>query len=378
MNIAINCVFCQPKGGGIKEYIYNLVSGISSIDHSNRYIIYVLQDCVDYASQLLPLSPNMKMKAIPYGSSYIDVVKRSLFSNSFWQREEELEQIDLFHSPFFHCPKLRRAKILLTVHDLRLYRYPETYAFWRYQFLSRSVRKSIRNADHIISISEFTKNEIIDTCGISEDKISVVLEAINREDFSEEKIADFVPDNSLRELIDNPFILTVGHVEPRKNYERLILSFQNLKKNKNAQGYKLVIVGKKNVDFEKTIRAIDQDPDIMYLDFVPRELLLWLYKNAALFVFPSIYEGFGFPPLEAACLGTISAVSRISSIPEVCGDSVDYFDPYNIGDITRSLERCLFDSAIREGYKSKLEYNLSRFSWEKNTIETIDIYNKMS
>lgn len=378
MKIAINCMFCQPKGGGIKEYIYNIVNALSRIDKENEYILYVLQDCLEFASGLLPKVPNMRIKATPYGESFMSVIKRSLFSNQYWLEEEKKEKFDLFHSPFFHSPKLKKAKVVITVHDLRFYRYPYTYTFLRYQFLRRAVRRSINNADHIISISSFTKSEIIDAYKIDSDKCTVVLEAINRNDFSSSQLVNYQLEDMAKHLHGKKFILSVGHIEPRKNYMRLIEAFKKIKQtNQCADDLHLVIVGKKGHHYEDVIKEIDATPNVHYLNFVSRNLLLWLYQNAAVFAFPSIYEGFGFPPLEAACFGTISSVSNISSIPEVCGDSVDYFDPLNIDDMAASLSRCLYDESVIEEKKSRLLPNLDRFSWDKNAEETLAIYKKI-
>ena len=108
MKIAINCIFCQPRGGGIREYIYNVVSALSRIDKENEYILYVLKDCVGYAHNVLPNVPNMSIKSVPYDSSRMSVIMRSLFSRRYWLKEEREEQFDIFHSPFFHAPRLKR------------------------------------------------------------------------------------------------------------------------------------------------------------------------------------------------------------------------------------------------------------------------------
>ena len=129
--------------------------------------------------------------------------------------------------------------------------------------------------------------------------------------------------------------------------------------------------------YEDVLKRMNAMPDVYYLDFVSRDLLLWLYQNAALFAFPSYYEGFGFPPLEAACFGTISAVSNSSSIPEVCGDSVAYFNPFSVEEMEMALEQCLFDEAFIAEKKALLIPNLDRFSWDKNAGETLKIYQSL-
>ena len=375
MKIAINCIFCQPRGGGIKEYIVNLTNNLSAIDNKNTYILYVLEDQVDFAKLLLPAK--YRIKTVPFKSDFLSVIKRSLFSQRFWYGEEVAERFDIFHSPFFYAPKFKKAKLVITVHDLRLYRFPETYGKLRYLFLQHSVKETIRRADKIISISQFTRNEIIDTCQVSPEKIVVIHEAVDRKSFSAEKIENFQLSTEYECLATDRFLFSLGHIEPRKNYKRLIEAFAMIKKDPAYSDLKLVVAGKPNVDADAVIKLIEATPDVKYLNFVPREFLLWLYKNATLFVFPSFYEGFGFPPLEAASMGTVSAVSNVSSIPEICGDCAFYYDPYNVVDIAETIKKALSDKVCYEEKHNMLEQQLQSFSWEKNARETLDVYADM-
>ncbi|MBO7047084.1 MAG: glycosyltransferase family 4 protein [Prevotella sp.] len=372
MKIAINCIFCQPKGGGIKEYIVNLTNHIALCDQDNTYILYVLEDQLEFAKKLLP--QRFQIKVVPFKSDFLSVVKRSLFSQRFWTKEEKTERFDIFHSPFFHAPKMKKAKLILTVHDLRLYRYPQTYNPLRYMFLKRAVKDAISRADHIISISEFTKQEMVELCGVSPEKITVIYEAVNRNAFSEKQLENYVLPKEYTELGQGRILFSLGHIEPRKNYPRLIEAFKKLKEKEENQDLKLVIAGKKYVDYINTIRLMEETPDVVYLDFIPRELLLWLYKNATLFVFPSTYEGFGFPPLEAASMGTISAVSNVSSIPEVCGDCAFYFNPYDVDNMAATIEDALNNAEGRQKKEKLLETQLNKTSWEQNAADTIKLY----
>ena len=371
MKIAINCAFFQPRGGGIKEYIQNLVENLSRLDKENEYVLYVLDDYYDYARE--HLKTEFRIKRVPFkGSGLFNVIYRSVFERFFWAKEEKREKWDIFHSPFFHSPIPKKAKLLLTVHDMRFFRYPETYTFLRYQFLKRAVKKSIEKADKIISISQFTKDEIHEAYGTSLHKITVVHEAINPEHFTEQTISK-EDKTKVKDLIGHQFILTVGHLEPRKNYDRLIEAFQEIK-SRLYNGTKLVIIGKKGHNFDSTIRKIKADSDIIFLNFVSQQLLNWLYKNAQLFVFPSFYEGFGFPPLEAGMHGTISAVSNISSIPEVCGKAALYFNPTNVDEMATVIYEGMIDDTKRSELKEAMKIQLQKFSWDKNAKETLEIY----
>lgn len=365
----------MPRGGGIKEYIQNLAENLSRVDDKNEYILYVLEDQMEYVKS--QLKSRFKIKPIPFrGNSLFDVIRRSLLERFFWRREEQLEKWDVFHSPFFHGPKLKNTPLVLTIHDMRFFRFPTTYTFLRYQFLKRAVRDSVRRAKHIISISQFTKDEICEAYSTPVDKITVIHEAINRDHFSEQPLTDNEDKEIVKKLSNGRFLLTVGHLEPRKNYDRLIAAFDKVRQKSDEELY-LVIVGKKGHSYEETLKLIDSNDHVMYLNFVSLPLLNWLYKNAEMFVFPSYYEGFGFPPLEAASHGTISAVSNVSSIPEVCGDAAIYFDPLDENDMASKLHTLLTDRKLQQELKSKLEGQLDKFSWKKNAEETVKIYEKV-
>ena len=373
MKIAINCQFwILHGGGGIKEYIANLVNYLDKVDHDNEYVLYVLEDQFEGAKSKLPA--RFKLKAIPYRRNPVSRIMRSLFAQRFWSREEQVEKFDVFHSPFFHAPKMKKARVIMTVHDLRLYRYPETYPFLRYQFLKRAVKKSIERVDKIIAISKFTKDEMIETCGVNPDKVTVIHEAINRSFFNPDTIKDYELPQEYNYLKDGRFLFCLSQIEPRKNHARLIEAFKTIKADEGFDDLKLVLAGRQLLNAGPVLKLIAETPDVFYLDYVPTEVMLWLYKNASLFVYPSYYEGFGFPPLEAASLGTVSAVGNVSSVPEVCGDRAFYFDPYNVDDMSRVISAALKNEAAIIDKNQKLEQQLSKFSWEKNARETVKIY----
>lgn len=375
MKIALNCAFLQPKGGGIKEYMVNLVTNLSKTASGNDYVVYVLEDFMDYAKDRLK-EADVRIKPIPFKTGSItNKVFRSLFESFFWRKEEKLEKWDLFHSPFFHAPSLSHTKTLLTIHDLRFYRYPETYHPMRAAFLKRAVKRSVRKASHIITISDFTKAEVMEAYGVEESRITTIHEAINPSDFSTAKCAGKGPD----ELERRKFILSVGHIEPRKNYDRLIEAYNKMKaSDSRLKDHLLVIVGKKECHYAKTLELMEKTPGVVYMNFVSHEILIWLYRNASLFAFPSVYEGFGFPPLEAAALGVPSAVSNISSIPEVCRDKVIYFDPFDTDDMAEALTKGLIDNTERNRLISALPDMFGAFSWEKNAAETLEIYKSLT
>lgn len=374
MKIAINCVYFGQKSGGLGEYILNLCKNLMLLDKKNEYIFYISRDQECFWNEKLQNLKNYKL--VPFNLS--QQIKRSFFQNSFWNKEEKIEQFDIFHSPFYHLPTSIKCKKIMTFHDLRIKNYPWTYPIKRRFFIQYAIKKSISIADKIITVSNFTKNELIKHYQIPQEKIIPIHEGIDKQKFTASRVSEEFEKRCLssHNLESKKYLLSVGHIEPRKNYSRLIKAFQLLKKNHNID-YKLVIVGKKYYQSKEVISLAKDDPDIVLLDFVHENELMCIYQNAFFLVFPSIYEGFGFPPLEAACFSVPSAVSKMSSIPEICGKGAVYFNPYDENDIANKILLLILNS---ERYCEKVflaKQNLNRFSWKKNTRKTIDIYNKV-
>lgn len=371
MKIAFNCCYYGRTSGGIKQYIYNLVTNLYKIDKKNEYIFYVSIDDLDYWNETMP--PGVKCKKFPFRRT--QKIRRALFQNKFWKKEQKKEKFTLFFSPFFNIPNIKDCIKIMTVHDLRLKRYPKSYTLSRRLFLNYYVKKSVKDCDKIITISHFTKNELINFYNCDKNKIVTIYEAINNEEFKLNSIPKKKDLKHLK-LASEKFILTVGHLEPRKNYGILIEAFNELIYEKDLN-YKLVIVGKKNFKYKRILEKIKHSKNVLHLGFVEFSDLLKLYYFADLFVFPSIYEGFGFPPLEAASLGTPSVVSKASCIPEICGDSALYFNPFDKSDLKKNIFRILNDKNFYEKYKNLAKKNMKRFSWKTNAKKTSNLFNKM-
>jgi glycosyltransferase involved in cell wall biosynthesis len=367
LKIALNCSYYGEKSGGIKEYIYNLVINLLKVDKENEYTFYVSVDDEEFWRRTMP--KEAKYKIFPFKRD--QQIKRSLTQDSFWRKEQQLEKFDIFHSPFFYVPKLDNCKTIMTVHDLRFRRYPNSYTFMRRHFVRYAFEKSLKFVDRIITVSEFTKSEIEAFYSYPSERIAPILEAVNYDNFLKE-----VDDTSiLKELGLNKqgYLLSVGHIEPRKNYPLLIEAVDELNKDPKYS-YGLVIVGKKNYKYQDSIEAINRSNNVKYLDFVSFDTLISLYKNALIHVFPSIYEGFGFPTLEAALFGVPSVISNVSSLPEMGGNSAVQIDPRSktslINGIKEAIDR-------RDELSILTKENLNRFSWSKTAEETKALYDEI-
>jgi glycosyltransferase involved in cell wall biosynthesis len=367
MKIAINCIYYEA-GGGIGEYIYNLVRELVNLEGSHDFVFYLTKKSENKFIEVTKGKGCIKI--FPFDSN--KKIKRALLQNVFWKNEERIEKFDVFHSPFFYGPKFKRAKTILTVHDLRFLNYPESYEIKRLLYLKYAVKKAIKEASRIITISNFTKNEICKFYNIETSKINVIYEAIDKNSFRVNG------DNNVRlikneSIVSLTYILAVGHLEPRKNYIRLIDAYLDLPE-KIRENYKLVIVGRQNYDFKKIIRKIKKSDGVIYLDFVTRDDLLWLYANCKIHAFPSYYEGFGFSSLESGIFGKPTIGANQSSIPEISGKGGLYFDPFSIEDMKNKIIEVLSDDFLYKKLSENALVNTEKFSWKQNAIETNQVY----
>ncbi|MEF3313265.1 glycosyltransferase family 1 protein [Paenibacillus sp. GYB004] len=287
------------------------------------------------------------------------------------------EKADIFHGTnFVHTPTIR-GKSIVTIHDLAFMLFPETTNKHIYNHHMKWVPYSVEKCDHIIAISQQTKNDIVSLLNVPESKIDVIPLAGGNSfkplDKSEYKII------LNKYHLPDQYILFVGTLEPRKNLLGLLKAFLLLKKNSNCFG-KLVIVGAQGWKYSAIYDWVQQhslENDVIFLGFVDDEDLVHLYNGATVFVLPSIYEGFGIPLLEAMQCGTPVIGSDVSSIPEVIGDAGELVPPFDYEGWAEKLHLFLTNSSLRKHY-SRLALKRSRdFSWNKVAHETIAVYEKI-
>ena len=248
---------------------------------------------------------------------------------------------------------------IVTIHDLAFLRYPKWFSKKFYYFYKFLIPKIVKSSRKIVTVSEFSKKEIISILNVPEEKVEVVYNAVSEK---------FKYNSSIEK---ENYILAVSSLDPRKNFKNLILAFKNL----NLKDYKLKIVGSENKVFSNTEikNLIKETPNVEFTGYVSDDKLIKLYQQAKLFVYPSLYEGFGIPPLEAMACGTPVVVSNVASLPEVCGDAVYYVNPYDIHDIARGIETVLKDEELQKELIQKGLKRVKLFSWEKSAKKLIEI-----
>ncbi len=261
------------------------------------------------------------------------------------------------------APAFYKNKIT-TLHDIGFKRYPESYSWSFRTYYNLLIPEILRTSRMVITVSNFSKEEIISVYKIPEDKIAVVYNAVD---------GKFKPAKDVN-LSKQRYILAVSSINKRKNFANLLKAFSELQR----KDIMLYVAGEEHKVFGKG--GITQDlkfiPNVKFLGRVNDDMLIKLYSNAIFFVFPSIYEGFGIPPLEAQACGCPVLVSRASVLPETYGDSALYCDPLDINDIAKKMKLLLLDAELRKELIRKGYENVKRFSWEKSAKKMANIIEK--
>ena len=355
---------------GIGTYIRNLLRHLARLDVESEYVLLCREPDLRIASDL---GPNFRTVLEPSPNYSI---REQVHVPWVLMRERP----DVFHSPHYVLPPAIRCRSVVTIHDtihLTFRQYlPNRMA---YAYAKASMWAAARRSSRILTVSEASKRDIVRLLDVPPDKIVVVHNAID-ERFWVEPEADDVARVRERFQLDQRFILYVGNIKPHKNLVRLIEAFHELRRGELAD-LKLLIIGDEISKFPALRRAVHQHKlhkHVRFLGYLPDETLAVLYRLAAAFAFPSLYEGFGLPPLEAMASGTPVVTSNVSSLPEVVGEAAVLVDPYDIGSIADGLRRVLTNPALAEDLRCKGLARARAFSWEQSVAKTCAVYQEIA
>jgi glycosyltransferase involved in cell wall biosynthesis len=293
---------------------------------------------------------------------------------------------DLYHATDFVLPPTSvRTRTLLTVHDLSFARDPDSTTAALRGYLNQVVPRSVTRAFHVLADSQATKNDLIDLYNASPDKITVLYSGVDARFNPHPQRGEEERIRQRYKLGHQPFILGLGTLQPRKNYSRLILAFAKIADVSQRLGrrpiiHNLVIVGKKGWMYDNIIAdaaRLGIRTRIVFPGYVDDEDLPALYRAADLFVFPSLYEGFGLPPLEAMACGTPVVTSNVSSLPEVVGDAGLTVDPTDVNALANAMSRALQDSELREQMTARGLARASQFTWLRAARELREVYQQV-
>lgn len=282
---------------------------------------------------------------------------------------------DVWHFVNFVVPPRVKGRIINTVYDMVYKTYPETMEKANYDKLDKNLKDSCSRADAIITISENSKNEIIGYLNIPGDKIHIVTPGVDLSVYRPMSPDEYRPAAVKYGLPDN-YLLYLGTIEPRKNITSIVQAFEQFAA-RDSEGYKLVIAGRKGWMFNEVFELVKKlgiEHKVIFPGYIPEEDKPYIYTGAAAFVFPSLYEGFGMPPLEAMACGVPVITSNTSSLPEVVGDSGILADPHDIDAISRAMHDLTSKPEYRKELAERSILRASIFSWDDSVMKLIDVY----
>ena len=354
------------RAAGINWYIYNLLRYLPSVCNQHRYTVFLGHKG---SRQAFP-EMKTKMTSLPT----VNPVVRIFWEQTVQPVQSLKEGIDLLHSLAFVQPILLPCAGIITIYDLSFILFPERLHPLRRLYLRWGTRYSARKAQRVIAISASTKRDIVKLLGVAESKVDVVLCGVD-EDFQLLENQRVLDDFRRKRHLPEQMILFVGTIEPRKNLITLLRGYALLRKK--VQLPPLVIGGAKGWHHQEVFSVAEElglREDIIFPGYIPQdELPLW-YNAADFFIYPSLYEGFGLPPLEAMACGTPVIISNTSSLPEVVGEAGILVDPDNAEQIAEAMQRVLADNALRAEMRRRGLNRAREFSWQKAAQETVKVY----
>lgn len=375
MRIGIDARMYRSGVAGIGRYSQNLIKYLLEIDRDDEFVLFMTpEDKKEFENFKIKNSlkiVNYKLKIIT-----TDIPHYSIAEQTQLPKIIKKEKVDLMHFLNFNYPVNYRGKFIVTIHDLTLIKFPDTAkktnVFKRSAF-NFVMRKACQNAIKVIAISKNTKHDIEDIFHVDANKIKVIYESADDKVFIDVKDSDI--DRLKKQYnIDSPAILYVGQYRPHKNLPGLVEAFGKIR---NDMPCKLVLVGKPDLAHKRLKESIDKTgkkDDIAMPGFVSdNELACW-YKLATVFAFPSLYEGFGLPGLEAMQAGTPVVAADNSVLPEIYEKAAIYFDPFETQDIADKIKSVLVNDKLRADLIQKGKDRVKQFSWEKMARETLDLY----
>ena len=358
---------------GVGWYLHELLNNIdrSEIEIIGNYFNFLNRH--DYSKSLsnLDLKYN-KLQYVPYRIYKILTEKYNVSYNLFFRKKT-----DVYHFTRYILPNNIKGKVILNIYDLVFEKYVETMESKNRESFKRSFYKSVKRADQIITISESSKNELIEILKVPENKIHIVQPGIDFQKFNT-KNSEVTKNVILKYSLPEDYILYLGTLEPRKNISSIIRAYGSLRNN-NKITEKLVIAGKKGWLFSEIfdlIKSLDLENEVILTDYVDESDKPAIYQNAKLFVFPSLYEGFGMPILEAMAAGIPVITSNTSAMPEVVGDAAILVNPLSIEEISEAMLELMNNDKLSNELISKGFDQCKKFTWSNSANKLVEIYKK--
>lgn len=382
MRIGIDARFYGSLGKGLGRYTEKLIEHLEQIDHENTYVVFLRRENFeDYH----PKSANFQKQLAHY--SWYSFSEQIGFSLLLYRLK-----FDLVHFPHFNVPLLYRRPFLVTIHDLILLHYPTLrntthgmFLYWfKYLAYRMVIASAIRRASHIITVSHFTEKDILKRYPVAAGKMSVTYEAadpfchfVSRKEggalFSSLGLVE-VSQGLTRDIIVKPYFLYVGNAYPHKNLEIFLTVAEK------TPEYTYVLVGKEDYFYARLKKRVEEKriKNIVFSGFVTDRELAVLYRFAHLYIFPSLYEGFGLPPLEALSHGLPVLSSNRGSLPEILGEAALYFDPTDVSTLLQLIRRTYMDEEMKSMLRMKGYIRCAQFHFRDMASTTHALYLQFS
>lgn len=380
MRIAFDATAMPRLMAGAAVYTYELARALAATDGENEYVIFARGAHFDDLPAMRPGPPTGRA-----GVRVLKVRAPSRPLRLLWEqtvlpwsaRGGRGLRIDVLHSPHHTAPLVPcGCRRVVTIHDLTFLLLPERYPTTRRLYFQTMTRLSARVADAVIVPSEAVREDVLRILRLPPGRLFVIPEAAGPAFHPKDAVA--IEAVRRRYGLEGPFLLSVGSLEPGKNRERLLQAFARLR----ARGLKhsLVVAGQRAWRYEgeaPLAQRLGLADSVRFLGHVPQADLPALYSAAEVFVFPSLYEGFGLPALEALACGTPVVASNVSALPEVVGDAALQVSPLDIGALAGAMERLLCDDHLRSDLRERGLARAAQFSWEKAARQTVEVYRRV-
>jgi len=369
LRIAIDAHSVGTGLGGNESYATNLIEALAEIDQTNRYTLYVTKPAA--VERFNNRWPNFLVRSTLPHTPLIRIPLT--LSNELRRNPVDVLHVQFTSPPFSPCP------VVVSVHDLSFEHLPQTFKWRSRKQLRLTVRRSVRKAAQVIALSEHARKDMIDTYHVSPERVTAIPLAA---------AGHFMPLKNEAELqrvkqtyeIEGDYILAVGAIQPRKNLARLLAAYSRLHRAKpEGKLPKLVLAGKRAWLYEETLRTIAElelERSVILTGYVPEQDLPALYSGALCFVYPSYFEGFGLPPLEAMQCGTPVIVGNRTSLPEVVGNAALLVDPFDVEALAAAIERVIGNSDLRADLSVKGLARAKLFEWRETARQTLAVYQK--
>lgn len=383
MRIAINGYFLQQPGTGTGEHLYYLLEGLDAVDNEHRYLVLYPRLTSSRVVRVPPLGDQFTIQEVTDAGARL-----GLRLGKIWWEQVGVKRAcaahgaDLLHSPYFASPLNPSIPTVVTVHDVIPILLPAYRDALHTRLYMQLVARAARQAKAVLTVSQASKEDIVSTLGIPAERIHVTYNAVDASftPVSDQSVLDGVRDSY---GIGGDFLLYFGGFDRRKNVDRIVQAYATAR-TRFGKPHQLVIAGSMHLvghrlypDPRPLVAKLDLERDVVVTGRISEDEKAVLYSAATVFVFPSLYEGFGMPVLEAMACGTPTITSNVSSLPEVAGDAALLVEPTSVEAIAEAMVRAVNESGLREDLRARGLQRAKQFSWEESAARTLEVYRQV-